>query len=368
MPKGKYVVNDRILHSVVCSGMLPVHYKRFAHGAGIGHITDKQQSDHFSLYKEAVSEEYSESVATALQHEISGYDIDDHWQGINIMTDARHGWRKNAKDSSVVAIGEQSHQVIQHVHVTKHDDHCSQRHERLETQKVYDYLDGQSVSVAVHAHDRNTSINKLVRDSQPATISQNDTWHSVKALKKAVAKIGAGPKYMKGKSWHWQLEDKADHVATHAHWAIRNCGQCADTLKSSLTNIVKHYQNQHDHCCPLSRCKRDPGYEPSRVVITEPSAVKLLESTIKKSVLFTSPLDYILAKDTFLVESFNNTMTIFHDKRIAFGDEQYLSRSHLAVCHWNENVDRGYTSVWHPKHDPKAPRRKRGKKVLKPCS
>ena len=26
--------------------------------------------------------------------------------GIEIMTDARHGWRKNAKDTSVVAIGE----------------------------------------------------------------------------------------------------------------------------------------------------------------------------------------------------------------------------------------------------------------------
>lgn len=31
--------------------------------------------------------------------------------GIAIMTDARHGWRNNAKDSSVVAIGEKTHQV-----------------------------------------------------------------------------------------------------------------------------------------------------------------------------------------------------------------------------------------------------------------
>ena len=130
-------------------------------------------------------------METTLQYEIDHYDLDDlesPWQGINIMTDARHGWRKNAKDSSIVAIREQSHQVLQHVHITKHDDHCSQRHEKLGTQRVYEYLASQDVSVAVHTHDRNTSINKLIREHQPMTTSQNDTWHSVKALKKSVQK------------------------------------------------------------------------------------------------------------------------------------------------------------------------------------
>ena len=123
----------------------------------------------------------------------------------------------------MVAIGDRSHQVLQHVHVTKKDDHCSQRHEKIGTERVYSYLDSQCVSVAVHSHDRNTSINKMVRENQKMTINQNDTWHSVKSLKKSVAAIGSGTKKMKGKIWHWQLEDKAEPVATHAHWAIRNC-------------------------------------------------------------------------------------------------------------------------------------------------
>ena len=38
------------------------------------------------------------------------------------MTDARHGWRKNAKDSSVVAIGEKTHRVIKCENVTIQDD------------------------------------------------------------------------------------------------------------------------------------------------------------------------------------------------------------------------------------------------------
>jgi len=61
-------------------------------------------------------------------------------------------------------------------------------------------------------------------------------------------------------------------------------------------------------------------------------------------------------------------MNVFNDKRISWSDAQYLAKSQVAVCHWNENVDRKYSSLWHPKHDPKAPRRKKGKKVLKPCT
>lgn len=53
------------------------------------------------------------------------------WDGISIITDACHGWRKNAKDTSVVAIGDKSHKVLQHIHVTKGDDLFTQCHEKL---------------------------------------------------------------------------------------------------------------------------------------------------------------------------------------------------------------------------------------------
>ena len=46
---------------------------------------------------------------------------------------------------------------------------------------------------------------------------------------------------------------------------------------------------------------------------------------------FKHPDDKILGKDTFYVESFNNVMNIFEDKRIVFGDDQYSTRSNFAV-------------------------------------
>ena len=57
---------------------------------------------------------FNESVEQDLHEEIGSYkDVD----GFGIMTDARHGWRKNAKDTSVIVIGEKTHKVLQCVHI-----------------------------------------------------------------------------------------------------------------------------------------------------------------------------------------------------------------------------------------------------------
>jgi len=90
----------------------------------------------------------------------------------------------------------------------------------------------------------------------------------------------------------------------------------------------------------------------------------LLDSVIRRSTIYKTPEDYVLAKDTFYVESFNNVMNIFQNKRICFSEEQYKFRSNLAVLHWNENVDRKYTSIWKSRN-PNAPTSQRGKKVYK---
>ena len=50
--------------------------------------------------------EFESSINTALREEVVSFEELD---GIDIMTDAFHGWRQNAKDSSIVAIGEKGH-------------------------------------------------------------------------------------------------------------------------------------------------------------------------------------------------------------------------------------------------------------------
>jgi hypothetical protein len=188
---------------------------------------------------------------------------------INIMPDARHGWRKNAKDTNVVAIGEMSHKVLSCQHVTKADDMISQRHERIGTENIYKDLKNQEVSIGVHAHDRNLFINKFIREECESE-SQNDTWHAVKSIKPALKKISSGPLYLTGKTWSSQLDDKVEPISTHFHWAIRNCEENPEKLTFLLLNIVEHYKNNHQSCHESSRSKKDSNYEISRKVITDP--------------------------------------------------------------------------------------------------
>ena len=145
--------------------MLPSHYSKFCNAAGIGILLVEKRDTFFKMYKKFVQEEYEDSCNTAILEEVGLY---ENLDGIDIITDARHGWRKNAQDTSVVAIGERSHKVINCAHVTKADDHVSQRHEKIGTQRIYDDLDSKNISVNIHTHDRNMAINinKFVRERE----------------------------------------------------------------------------------------------------------------------------------------------------------------------------------------------------------
>ncbi|OWF46804.1 hypothetical protein KP79_PYT22279 [Mizuhopecten yessoensis] len=126
---------------------------------------------------------------------------------------------------------------------------------------------------------------------------------------------------------------------------MKNCNGDPEILKRNLLNIIEHYKGNHAGCYAESRCRKDKNYEPSRQILSDAVATKLLFKVLTSFVLYKSPHDFVLARDTFYVESFNNVMNIFYDKWISFSDKQYETRSELAVCHWNTNVDRKYTSI-----------------------
>ena len=252
LPDQTYLANARIQYAQIFSGMLPCHYMRFVTSAGIGLIGSPKRRQFLNDFQNFIHEEYHSSIEVGLLQEIASYEINEDnpelWQGIDIMTDARHGWRKNAKDSSVVAIGDKSHKVLQCVHITKETDHVTQRHEKLGTEKIYEFLEGKDVNIRVHAHDRNMAINKMVREHSPPVINQNDTWHGAKSVKKAISAIASGPKYKHGKTWHYELSDKVEAIVTHVHWAMHNCDGDANQLRAYLDNTVCHFKGIHDKC------------------------------------------------------------------------------------------------------------------------
>lgn len=218
LPNEEYLVNHRINHGFFSSGLLPVHYTRFVNAAGIGCITKDKRGKFFQRYKQHAESECVSSVEQGINNEIASYEELD---GINIMSDARHGWRKNSKDTTVVALWERTHQVMDCEHITKAMDRVAQRHERLGTEIIYNNLADKNVSIKIHAHNRNMAVNKFVKDTH-FTTNQNDLWHAVKAVKEAITKISKGPKCSEGTAWSDQISDKVEPIATHINWAVRH--------------------------------------------------------------------------------------------------------------------------------------------------
>ena len=120
-------------------------------------------------YKDHAQNERVNSIDNVVNDERASY---EELNGINIMTDARHGWRKNSKDTSVVTLGEQTHKAMDCVHITKSQDKVCQRYERLGTQNIYENMESKNVSIKIHSHDRNRAVNKFVKE----TVHNKSKW------------------------------------------------------------------------------------------------------------------------------------------------------------------------------------------------
>ena len=344
MPQsGKFYVNYKIMHGFETSGMLPVAYERFCSASLIGCMDIRQRNDHTEGYNEVIEEVYQQSLTDSMADEISHIE-DLKSGGITVMSDARHGWRKNSKDTSVVVIGDKCHKVLAHQLVTKADDPCSQRHETLGTKAVMDQFEEKGIMVDMWVHDRNVSINNEIK--RRGMINQNDLWHGIKNLKKVVKGVSCGAKKNHDKTWHTELDDKVNSIANHAHYAARHSNGSGQELRRRLDNAVHHYKNDHSNCPLDSRCKTDSNYEPSKKVIVSSFAEAKLSEAIHSSTIYINAEDFAYGKDSHYVESFNNVLNIFEDKRISFSSQEYHKRAKLACLHWNENVDREFTSEY----------------------
>ncbi len=120
--------------------------------------------------------------------------------------------------------------------------------------------------------------------------------------------------------------------------------QDPQVLRDNIDAIIHHYQGNHVHCRPEARCHRDNPYLPTKTQLTDPVAVDMLQKFLHKMHIYRNAEDYVNCKDTHYVESFNNALLQYHDKRICFGLRVYTMRINLAVIDWNEHVDRPHTS------------------------
>jgi hypothetical protein len=145
---------------------------------------------------------------------------------------------------------------------------------------------------------------------------------------------------------------------------MKRCRGSENDLRDSLDNIVKHYKGQHRDCPPESRCQK-ANYASSRLLITQDIAEKLLIKCIRGLFIYQNPQKYVHCIDTHYVESFNNVVLIYVDKRVHFGSAMYALRLNLAILDWNEHVDREATSL-QPYVKAKNPHSQAPSRVLSP--
>lgn len=86
--------------------------------------------------------------------------------GVDILTDAGHNWRRNARFTDVVCLGDKTHKVLEDAIISKNDDPITQRHEMIGVKCIYEKMDNTEggLYVRVHGHDRNMSVNKYIRE------------------------------------------------------------------------------------------------------------------------------------------------------------------------------------------------------------
>ena len=130
--KNNYLVNYKMIHAFICSGMLNAQYERLCHHAGIGVTSKYFRQKCLPSYKTTIDNLKNRSVSAALEVERAS----NNGQ-LQIATDARHACRKNSIHTDVVALGYNTHRVVHYEHVSKNQEPSSQKHEAAGTRAMY---------------------------------------------------------------------------------------------------------------------------------------------------------------------------------------------------------------------------------------
>ena len=155
IPGGESHVNKKMTHAFFASGVLPSQFDSLMSAAKISvssrfSLTVSQKGEYHKIVRE---------IAEASMHKAMTEESENFSRPIHILTDARHGWRKNARQTDVVCMGGKHHKVIALETVTSKDDPVAQRHEKIGTIRLYDQLESLELCIETHCHDNNASIN-----------------------------------------------------------------------------------------------------------------------------------------------------------------------------------------------------------------
>ena len=92
-----------------------------------------------------------------------------------------------------VALGANTHKVINMQHITRDEERSTQKHETVGCELMYNEFDKRGIKVNLHIHDRNMSVNKAIKSKEYVT-NCNERWHATKSVTSGVKAISNGSK------------------------------------------------------------------------------------------------------------------------------------------------------------------------------
>ncbi|XP_078583012.1 uncharacterized protein LOC144865863 [Branchiostoma floridae x Branchiostoma japonicum] len=279
-----------------------------------------------------------------------------------IITDARHDSVTKCDHTTVTALGMSHSKVIAISNISREEEYEAQAREVKGTLDVIDAIEGKGLKVVEGAHDNLRTINKLYREK--GWKNSNDTWHATKKIPREMKKITRGKQKEEGETWFPELQDKCASTKTGFYWSMKHCGGVADNIRASILNMVEHYMGNHGKCHKTSPCQQRT-WKPSKVLLKDEKSIEAYRQFLKSTEIYKNAENYVMCRDTFMVESFNNVVLIYAPKRIHFGKVNFDMRTQLAVLDWNTNVLRDtYSCVFY--QDIRRPSRVAPMRVLKP--
>ncbi|XP_064383612.1 uncharacterized protein LOC135332186 isoform X1 [Halichondria panicea] len=339
---GHFLVNQKMVHSFTCAGIIPSQYIHLSMFAGLGTV------GHAYIRRVYNNNSYLEIVAAAAEHSMQSaveevkalphYSTKGEW----VITDARHDSTANAYHTTVPCLSGSTHKILGISTISRTEHSVAQTRELQCTKVVLPQVIARGLNVTEVGHDMQAQVAKYVTHTLNL-INSYDTWHGTKNVARELKKITEGRVRDRNITWFPELSDKRRSIKIHLYWAMKNCGEDPNILQQMALNIPNHYKGDHSNCHASSPCRMAP-YIPSRAQITNKKAEEELLRCIKATYVFKNADAFCRCRDTFWVESFNHQLLIYLSKRIHYSDETFLMRMNLAVLDWNENVNRAHTS------------------------
>ena len=129
---------------------------------------------------------------------------------------------------------------------------------------------------------------------------------------------------------------------------MRNCNASAQALREHLLNIVEHYKNNHESCFFTCRCKTDPNYRPSKVIIQSKQAENLLLDAIKNTPVFQCAEDFVFCNIFNISVHVHPTCTEteLYIQTMSFFLQSTVHSNHFNKCRMSQYNETMPTPLW----------------------